>query len=46
VDLGFSAENIATLSVSPADGRLAMSIVRPGHELWLLRNLLKPSADR
>jgi Tol biopolymer transport system component len=46
VDLGFSAENIATVSVSPADGRLAMSIVRPGHELWLLRNLLKPSADR
>ena len=43
MNLGFSADDITTVSVSHADGRLAVSIIRPSHELWLLKNLLKPS---
>jgi Tol biopolymer transport system component len=46
VPLDLSAENINTISVSPADGRLALSVTRPHFELWLLKNILKADAVR
>jgi Tol biopolymer transport system component len=46
VSLNISADHINTVSVSRADGRIAVSLIRPHHELWLVRNLLKPSASR
>ncbi len=46
VALNISADNINHVSVSRADGRIAVSLTRPHHELWLVRNLLKPHATR
>jgi Tol biopolymer transport system component len=46
ISLDISAENINTLSVSRQDGAVTFSVTRGHHELWLVRNLLGPSAPR
>ena len=46
VKLNVSAENIRTVSVDPVDGRIAVSVSRSYHELWLVKNLLKPATSK
>jgi Tol biopolymer transport system component len=42
IDLNLSATGIRRVSVSPTDGRLLISAVRPGHEIRLVRNVPLP----
>jgi Tol biopolymer transport system component len=45
VNIAVQAENISRVSVSRVDGRAAVSVLRPHHELWLVRNLLSASGN-
>jgi Tol biopolymer transport system component len=46
ISFDISAENINTVSVSRSDGVVAFAVTRRHHELWLVRNLLRPSVPR